>query len=83
MKKTATDDIFEPNVEFCVSADKTDIVRCTSIVGALTGCFVAYWMFDIQYAKLFKNTLVFFDVYIFRKNSVRAPQKVSTFINRL
>ena len=77
------DDIFDPQNVFTVYADKTEIVQCNSIVAAVTSCFVAYWLFDIQYPKLFKNTLTFFDTYVLRKNSVRATQRVSTFINKL
>ena len=78
---TQETDIFDVH-EFYVKADNVDVVCCSSIVNAITACFVTYWIFDIQYPKMFNNLLAFLDVRIFRKKSVCPTQKVLSFINR-
>ena len=53
---TQETDIFDVH-EFYVKADNVDVVCCSTIVNAITACFVTYWIFDIQYPKMFNNLL--------------------------
>ena len=76
------EDIFGPLTTFAVFADRTHITTCSTVVNAITVCFLAYWLFNIQYPKSFRGILSFLDAFIFRKKSVRISQKVSTFFNK-
>ena len=75
-------DVFGEKTAYTVIADNVEVVTCSNIVAAITACFVVHWIFDIQYPTLFKNILTFLDVHVFQKRSVRATQKVLTYINR-
>ena len=75
-------DVFAEKTAYTVIADSVEVVTCSNIVAAITACFLVHWIFDIQYPKLFKNTLTFLDVHVFKKSSVRANQKVLTYVNK-
>jgi len=76
------EDVFGALTTFAVFADRTHITTCSSVVNAITICFLSYWIFNIEYPKNFRGILSFLDAFIFHKKSVRIGQKVSTFINK-
>jgi len=71
---TQETDIFDVH-EFYVKADNVDVVCCSTIVNAITACFVTYWIFDIQYPKMFNNLLAL--MYEFSAKKVSAPLRKS------
>ena len=75
-------DVFSAQSVYTVYADNTEITTCSDIVTALTVCFDIYWIFDIQYPKHYRNVLSLLDIAVFRKRSVKAPQKVITLLNK-
>lgn len=75
--------VFDAATVFRVLADGNEITQCSDIVKAMTVAFVMHWIFNIKYPKEFFGTLSLFDTYVFRKNSVRVPQKVRSLINKL
>jgi hypothetical protein len=75
-------DVFGSMTTFRVHAEGVEVTNCSDAATAMTICFLAYWIFDIKYAKLFSGTLSFLDNYIFKKNSVPISQKVLTLINK-
>lgn len=78
-----TGDVFDSLTSFTVTADGVDILSCSDVTSAVTACFAMYWIFDIKYPKMFYGFLSFLDNFVFKKNSVRASQKVSNFVNKL
>jgi len=79
----ADGDIFNSATRFTVSADGADVVTCSSVISAITACFILYWLFNIEYPKLFRSTLSFLDIHVFKKASVKSTQKITTFVNKL
>jgi hypothetical protein len=75
--------IFDSTTILHVNADGIEITQCHNVVNALTVAFVLYWIFNIKYPKPFYGTLSLFDTSVFKKNSVRPPQKVVNFLNKL
>jgi len=67
---------------FVVQADGSDVMSCGDIVSALSVTFLMYWLFNIKYPKVHFGLLSFLDTFIFKKKSVRATQKVLSFINQ-
>jgi hypothetical protein len=79
----STDDVFETLCMFTVFVDGVEITSCQDIVTAITACFIMYWVFDIKYPKPFYGMLSMLDTFVFRKNSVKATQKVLNFVNQI